>query len=55
LSSERVCLVCKADVERVAIEFGIDRDGLDSHLSGRSNDSNGDLSTVGDEDFLEHE
>ena len=55
LAAECVGLVGETNVQRVAVEFRIDRDGLDPHLSGGPNDSDGDLSTVGDEDFLEHE
>jgi hypothetical protein len=55
LATQGVGLVGQTNVECVAVEFGIDRYGLDSHFTGRTNDSDGDLSTVGDEDFLEHE
>ncbi len=43
----------KADVKGVAIELGIDRNGPDSKLLASTDYPNGDLATVGDEDFLE--
>ena len=55
LATEGICLVSEANVKGVSIEFGIDRNGLNSEFSGRTNYSDGDFSTVGDEDFLEHE
>ena len=32
----------------------MDGDGFDAHLAARPVDPQGDLSTIGDEDFLEH-
>ena len=54
LPAEGVGLVGEADVERVAVEFGVHRDGLDAELAGSADDTDGDLSTVGDQDLLEH-
>jgi len=42
-------------MQRVPIELGIDRNGLDSEFSGGPNNSDSNFSTVGDEDFLKHE
>ena len=44
----------KADVEGITIQFAVDSDGLDSELASGPNDSDGDLSTVGDQDLLQH-
>ena len=54
MSAERVGLVGKPDVERIAVEFGVDRDGLDPEFTGGADDSDGDLAAVGNQDLLEH-
>ena len=54
LPAERVRLVGEADVERVAIELGVDRDGRDAELAGGPDDADGDLAAVGDQDLLQH-
>ena len=54
LPAERVRLVGEADVERVAVEFGVHGDRGDPHLPGGADDSDGDFATVGDQDLLEH-
>ena len=41
-------------MERVTIEFAVDRDGRDAQLTGGADDSDGDFATVGDQDLLEH-
>ena len=47
-------LVGKADVQRVLVGLGVDRDGLDAELAAREDDAQGDFAAVGDQDFLEH-
>ena len=47
-------LVGEAHVQRVLVGLGIDGDGLDAELAAGTDDPQGDLSAVGDEDFLEH-
>jgi hypothetical protein len=42
-------------MQGVAIEFGIHGNGSDAHFASGSNYSNGDLATVSNEDFLQHE
>src|SRR5262245_8278803 len=46
--------VSKADVERVAIGFAIDRDRFDTEFFGSADDAQRNLATIGDEDLLEH-
>jgi hypothetical protein len=52
LAAERVGLVGQAHVQRVAIEFGVDGDGGDAHLSTGAHDAHRDLAAIGDQDFL---
>ena len=42
------------DVERGAIDVGINRDGGDTHFTARADDAHRDLSPVGDQNLLEH-
>ena len=42
------------DMERVAVGFGIDRDGRDAHAAGGLDDAAGDLAAIGNQDSLEH-
>ena len=42
------------DMERVAVGFGIDRDGRDPHAAGGLDDAAGDLAAIGNQDSLEH-
>ena len=37
---------------RVAVGFGIDRDGAQAELSGSAHDAHGDFTTVGNEELL---
>jgi hypothetical protein len=53
-AAECVGLVGESDVEGVAVEFAVDRDGLDAEFPGGPDDSNGDLSTIGDQDLFQH-
>jgi hypothetical protein len=39
-------------MQRIAIGFGIDGDGLDAHLAGGLDDPAGDLAAIGDQNFL---
>ncbi len=48
-------LVGHLDMQRIAIGFGIDGDGLDTHLAGGLDDPAGDLAAIGDQNFFEHE
>ena len=52
--SDKVGLVRHTNVQRVAIGFGIDRDGRDAHFAGRADHAHRDLAAVGDDDFGEH-
>ena len=51
---EQIGLVSPFDVDRVAIELGVDRDRRDTELFARADDSDRDLATVGDQDLREH-
>jgi hypothetical protein len=51
-AAERICLVGEAHVESVAIQFAVDRDGGDTEFAGGSDDSDGDLATIGDQDAM---
>ena len=42
------------DMERVAVGFGIDRDGRNPHAAGGLDDAAGDLAAIGNQDSLEH-
>ncbi len=48
-------LVRHFDMGQVLVGLGIDRDRLDPHAFRRAHDAAGDLSPIGDEDFLEHQ
>jgi hypothetical protein len=41
-------------VQRVAVELGVDGDRPDAQLARGPDDSDRDLSTVGDQDLLQH-
>src|ERR1035438_9558247 len=47
-------LVGELHVERLDIRLGIDRERLDAELAACADDSQGDFTAVGDEDFLDH-
>ena len=55
LSAKCIRLVGKSHMQCIAIEFGIDGNGGDAHFASGPNNSNGDLATVSNEDFLKHE
>ncbi len=42
------------DVKGVVIGFGVDGEGTDSEVFTSADDAEGDLASVGDEDFVEH-
>ena len=46
--------VREADMERIAVSIGIDRNGRDVHPTRRPDDAAGDLAAIGDQDALEH-
>ncbi len=52
--AEQVGLVGALDVERVAVELGVDGDGRDPELLAGADDSDRDLAAVGDQDLREH-
>ena len=54
LAAERERLVGQADVQRVAVELGVDRDGADAELAARADDAHRDLAAIGDEHLVEH-
>jgi len=39
-------------VQRIAIEFGVDGDGRDAHLSTGAHHAHRDLAAIGDQDFF---
>ena len=47
-------LVGEADVQRVLVGLGVDRDRLDAQLAAGEDDAQRDLAAVGDQDLLEH-
>src|SRR5580700_9547946 len=49
-----VRLVGLADVERGAVDIGIDGDGRDAHLAAGAYDTHCDLSSIGNQNLLEH-
>ncbi len=52
--SDQHRLVGHLDMERVAVGFGIDRDGCNPHAPGGLDDPAGDLAAIGNQDSLEH-
>ena len=44
----------KADMQRVGVGRGMNRDGANTHLAAGAMDAEGDFAPVGDEDLLEH-
>ena len=48
-------LVGELDVEAFFVGLRINGDRFDAHFAARAHDAEGDLATVGDEDFVEHE
>ncbi len=54
LPAERVGLVGQPDVERFAVELGVHRHAGDAELLARTDDADGDLAPVGDQDLGQH-
>ena len=52
--TEQVGLVGALDVQRVAVELGVDGDRGDPQLLAGTDDSDRDLAAVGDQDLREH-
>ena len=50
----QIGVVGHAHVQRRAVGFGVDGDGLDAELAAGADHAHGDLAAVGDQDFLEH-
>ena len=55
LTAEGVGLVGQTDVEGVAVEVGVDRHGGDTQFLAGTDDPDGDLAPVGDQDLGQHE
>ena len=51
--ADAIGLVGLETVQAEFVFFGVDSDRLFAHFIGRAHDANGDLATVGDQDFLE--
>ena len=54
LAAQGVGLVRQADVEGVSVEIGVHGHRGDAQLLAGTDDSDGDLAAVGDEDLVEH-
>ena len=54
LSTKGICLVGESDVEGVPVKLGVHSDGGDAHLPAGSDHPDGNLSTVRDQDLLQH-
>ncbi len=54
LSAQSVGLVRQPDVEGIAVEFGVHRNGWDPHLLARPDDPNRNFSPIGDQDLRKH-
>jgi hypothetical protein len=52
--TDMVSLVRFANMQRGAIDVGINRDGGDSHLVARADDADSNLSPICDENLFEH-
>lgn len=47
-------LICEMDVHGIHVCFGINSNGFDVELFTGADDADGDLTTIGDEDFAKH-
>lgn len=54
LAAQGIGLVGQAHMQGVAVELGIDRHRGDAHFASRANDADGDLTPIGNQDFLGH-
>ena len=52
--ADGVGFVGLADMERGAVDVGIDGDGGDAHFAAGAHDAHRDLSSIGDQNLLEH-
>jgi hypothetical protein len=52
--TEKIRLIGQLDMEGLAVGLGVDGYGAKSEVANRPHDANGDLPTIGDEDFAEH-
>src|SRR5215218_5112019 len=52
--AEVVRLVCETGVQRLPVGVGVDGDACDAHLPEGSDDADGDLAPVSDQNLLEH-
>ena len=48
------CLIREADRQAVFIGLGVSDDGFDPHFAACPDDAEGDLATIGNQDFIEH-
>ena len=53
-AAQGIGLVGQAHMQGVAVELGIDRNCGDAHFASRANDTDGDLTPIGNQDFLGH-
>ena len=52
--SDEDSVIRHLDVKRIAVGFGIDGDGFDTHAPGGLDDPAGDLAAIGDQNTFEH-
>ncbi|MNF78710.1 hypothetical protein D3C84_609030 [compost metagenome] len=55
VGADAVGFVGTLDVQGVPVGIGVDGHRADAHLGASAHDSDGNLTTVGDQDFLDHE
>jgi len=53
--ADGIGFVGKPNVERFAVDFTEYGDGADAKFAAGAQDAHGDLTTIGNQDFLEHE
>ncbi|MCY1397606.1 hypothetical protein D9M71_126150 [compost metagenome] len=53
--TDAVSLIGALDVQGVPVGIGVDGHRADAHFGASAHDADGDLTTVGDQDFLDHE
>ena len=54
LPTKGIGLISQAHVKCIAIEFGVDRHSGDPHLTGGTDNADGNFAAVGNQDFLQH-
>jgi hypothetical protein len=54
LAAKGIRLISETHVKGIAIKLGVDRNGGNSHLSGSSDNTDGNFAAIGDKDFLQH-